>query len=106
MALALSDEAAVAAGRCAKHLFLTSNAAACEGRRIEALITEGIVEGRITASMRGTGGFGYDPLFEIPHLGRTFAEMAVEAKNRLSHRYRALVEMRELLIRLSFARER
>jgi XTP/dITP diphosphohydrolase len=50
----------------------------------------GVVEGRIALRIRGTGGFGYDPIF-IPHDGdgRTFGEMAEEEKNALSHRARA-----------------
>ncbi len=50
----------------------------------------GVVEGRIAHSIRGTGGFGYDPIF-IPDEGdgRTFGEMTEEEKNALSHRARA-----------------
>jgi len=49
---------------------------------------EGIVDGMITEHRRGSGGFGYDPVFEVG--GRTFAEMTPEEKNELSHRARAL----------------
>lgn len=66
---------------------------------LDALVTEGMARGIITASLRGRTGFGYDPLFEVPDRGKTFAEIPLEDKNRISHRYRALVEMRELLIR-------
>jgi XTP/dITP diphosphohydrolase len=69
-------------------------------------VTDGIIEGRITKGRRGESGFGYDPVFEIPKLGKTLAEIGLEAKNRMSHRYRALVEMRELLIRTGLAPER
>ena len=51
---------------------------------------EGKVEGFITEKPRGQGGFGYDPLFLYPPLGRTFAELSLREKNRVSHRYRAL----------------
>ena len=46
-----------------------------------------IVKGR--ESLRGEGGFGYDPVFLIPSLGRTLAELSAEEKNSLSHRGRA-----------------
>jgi XTP/dITP diphosphohydrolase len=51
---------------------------------------DGLVEGQITAGPRGTGGFGYDPLFWLPELGKTMAEIDLETKQRLSHRGRAL----------------
>jgi XTP/dITP diphosphohydrolase len=50
---------------------------------------EGVVEGVIGAAPRGTGGFGYDPLFLYPPLGCTFGELSPEAKHRVSHRGRA-----------------
>ncbi len=50
------------------------------------LDAEGTVEGRILREARGTNGFGYDPLFLLPDLGRTAAELAPEAKNAVSHR--------------------
>jgi XTP/dITP diphosphohydrolase len=72
----------------------------------DSLVTEGIIEGRIAPHRRGESGFGYDPVFEIPRLGKTLAEIGIDAKNRMSHRYRALIEMRELLIQTGLARER
>jgi XTP/dITP diphosphohydrolase len=54
-----------------------------EGREIFA---EGACEGEIADGPRGRGGFGYDPLFLVPRLGRTFGELAEEEKNRLSAR--------------------
>ena len=60
--------------------------------------TEGSVEGIITFRKKGREGFGYDPIFFYPYLGKTFAELDIEAKNRLSHRYVALMEMRDYLI--------
>ncbi|EWG99253.1 nucleoside-triphosphate diphosphatase [Halomonas sp. BC04] len=47
-------------------------------------------EGEILTAPRGDGGFGYDPLFWLPSLGRSVAELSAEEKNRLSHRGRAL----------------
>ena len=77
-----------------------------EGHPPDALVGVGIIEGRITESKRGTAGFGYDPVFEVPSMGQTLAEMGLEEKNRISHRYRALVETRELLVRWGLASER
>lgn len=52
----------------------------------EPLIAEGHWHGEITDIGHGTGGFGYDPYFFLPALGRTAAELTAEEKNRLSHR--------------------
>jgi XTP/dITP diphosphohydrolase len=49
----------------------------------------GAAPGRITEAPRGSGGFGYDPVFEDAELGRTFAELNAEEKNQRSHRGRA-----------------
>jgi XTP/dITP diphosphohydrolase len=51
---------------------------------------DGTVEGQIVAEPRGAGGFGYDPLFWLPELNKTMAEIDLETKQRLSHRGRAL----------------
>jgi len=59
-----------------------------------ALIYEGRVEGVILEEPRGEGGFGYDPLFYYPLLDRTFAELTPDEKNRVSHRGKALEELR------------
>jgi XTP/dITP diphosphohydrolase len=50
----------------------------------------GTVEGVILRAPHGTGGFGYDPLFHLPELDSTMAEITLEAKLTLSHRGRAL----------------
>jgi len=63
----------------------------------EVKFFEGKVEGFITEKPRGQGGFGYDPLFLYPPLGRTFAELSLREKNRVSHRYRALSKFRGYL---------
>lgn len=60
-------------------------------------VFEGEVTGRIRDSETGAAGFGYDPVFEIPELGRTFAELSEPDKNRLSHRGRALALVRGML---------
>ena len=59
----------------------------------EPLITYGRCDGEILTEYRGTGGFGYDPLFLSKDLGVTFAEADAESKNRVSHRARAIQEM-------------
>lgn len=50
---------------------------------------EGMVEGEIALVPKGQNGFGYDPVFYYPPFGKTFAELSVEEKNRVSHRARA-----------------
>ena len=65
-----------------------------------ATTVEGVVEGRITEAPRGTHGFGYDPIFLYPALGRTTAELPPEEKHRISHRGRAARAAREVLVRL------
>jgi XTP/dITP diphosphohydrolase len=56
-------------------------------------LVEGICSGVIIEEERGSGGFGYDPLFLVPHLGKTFAELSTEEKNRISHRGKALQQV-------------
>ncbi len=57
-----------------------------------ALTWEGRCDGEITTERRGESGFGYDPVFFSPELGRTFAEVSMEEKGRVSHRGRAMAE--------------
>jgi len=59
----------------------------------QPLIAEGEWHGEILREARGAGGFGYDPLFLIPVLGKTGAELALEEKNRISHRGKALAQL-------------
>ena len=58
---------------------------------------EGAVEGMILDAPRGTGGFGYDPLFYLPALDRTMAELDLETKHTLSHRGRAIAALLPML---------
>jgi XTP/dITP diphosphohydrolase len=53
------------------------------------------VNGVIGYEPRGNFGFGYDPLFVVPELGRTFAELSPEQKNQLSHRANALAVLKD-----------
>lgn len=57
------------------------------------LIAEGVWEGRLLRAPRGSGGFGYDPIFLDPDSGRSAAELAPEQKNRISHRGQALARL-------------
>jgi len=61
------------------------------------LQTEGLVQGIITEDPKGNKGFGYDPVFFIPDLNKTFAELEEEEKNKISHRGLALQNLRKLL---------
>ncbi len=63
----------------------------------QPLIAEAEWHGEILEAPRGNGGFGYDPLFLIPELGKTGAELSPEDKNALSHRGRALAMLVERL---------
>jgi len=65
------------------------------------LTAEGTVSGEILAAPRGTGGFGYDPLFLIPQLQSTMAEISLEQKHTLSHRGRAFRALLPQLKRLA-----
>jgi XTP/dITP diphosphohydrolase len=58
---------------------------------------DGIVEGTIRHERTGTGGFGYDPIFQPDGFDITFAEMSLEEKNKLSHRARAVEKLVEFL---------
>jgi XTP/dITP diphosphohydrolase len=59
----------------------------------EPLIAEAQWPGAIITQPRGEGGFGYDPLFLLPELGRTAAELPPDEKNRISHRGQAMREL-------------
>jgi XTP/dITP diphosphohydrolase len=77
----------------------TSAVAVAQGGMI-VFETEAGVEGRIAEAMRGGNGFGYDPLFFYPPLGRTFGELPREEKDRVSHRGQSFARLREFLSRL------
>src|SRR5215468_9020885 len=63
-------------------------------------VTDGRCHGTIISEYRGTGGFGYDPLFLIPEYHRTFGELSATVKHALSHRGRAMLQLRPALRRL------
>ncbi len=58
---------------------------------------EGRLDGKIAYKLRGTGGFGYDPIFFIPEDACTLAEMPSYEKNKISHRFKALQQIKEIL---------
>ena len=60
-------------------------------------LTEGICEGEIIPEERGTGGFGYDPIFLLSESGKTMAELSMDEKNRLSHRAKAVMKAKAIL---------
>ncbi|MCH8041968.1 MAG: XTP/dITP diphosphatase [Nitrospinae bacterium] len=75
--------------------FRTAVAIAEPSSQVE--VVEGVLDGRITESPSGTEGFGYDPVFLVPELGKTLAQLTLEQKNRISHRARALAKAKEVL---------
>jgi XTP/dITP diphosphohydrolase len=72
-------------------------ALARDGELIECF--EGVVEGAIVELPRGTGGFGYDPVFQPAGLAQTFGEIVPEKKNRISHRANAIRLLRAALLK-------
>ena len=64
----------------------------------EELWAEGHIDGVISETIIGDSGFGYDPVFFVPHIGKTFAELSSDEKNKISHRGIALQKLRKILI--------
>ena len=62
-------------------------------------LVEGVLHGRIATHGSGDHGFGYDPVFVVPDLGKTLAELTLDQKNRISHRGQALVKAKAVLKR-------
>lgn len=75
--------------------FVCAVAIADEGRIVKLIKAD--CRGRIAFKTKGRHGFGYDPLFLIPKYNRTFGEMGLKAKDRMSHRSKALKKAREFL---------
>ncbi len=65
---------------------------------------EGACEGRVATAPRGSGGFGYDPIFFVPAYGKTMAQLPLVVKNRISHRARAFAAARPYVKQLSVRR--
>ncbi len=79
------------------HYHATIAIADTEGR---VQFAEADCHGEIIPEQRGTNGFGYDPVFFIPALGRTMAELSMDEKNRLSHRALAIQKAKPILLQL------
>ena len=69
----------------------------------ETVLVEGTCEGRIAHEPHGENGFGYDPIFLLPQLGKTMAELPASEKNRISHRAKALQSAKKVLREMSEA---
>jgi len=69
----------------------------------DVALCNGECHGFISFEPKGDNGFGYDPLFYFPELGKTIAELTTEGKDRISHRARASMKVPEILSRPSFA---
>ncbi|NLD87033.1 MAG: RdgB/HAM1 family non-canonical purine NTP pyrophosphatase [Clostridiales bacterium] len=70
---------------------------ACVLGKNRSFTLRGECEGEITFERRGEAGFGYDPVFYVPSMGKTYSEMTSEEKNSISHRGRALLGLEEKL---------
>ncbi len=96
--LLLSELAKVEDRERRAHFTCAVAVAAPSGRILN--LYEGTCEGRIAGAPRGTGGFGYDPVFIPLGYGQTFGELSSEIKDSISHRARALAGTRRFLLKL------
>lgn len=72
-------------------------AIACAMPNGEIITKRGTIEGFIGHEITGSNGFGYDPIFWIPEFNNTLAQLSLDQKNKISHRGKALMEMKEEL---------
>jgi XTP/dITP diphosphohydrolase len=79
--------------RTARFLTVAAIALPSDGIRV----AQGTLDGAIAEEASGTLGFGYDPVFLIPALGKTLAQLSADQKNTISHRAKAFLKMREIL---------
>ncbi|MGH7147810.1 MAG: XTP/dITP diphosphatase [Blastocatellia bacterium] len=79
--------------RTARFLTVAAVALPSDGIRV----ARGTLEGVIAEEASGTSGFGYDPVFLIPELGKTLAQLSADHKNTISHRAKAFAKVREIL---------
>ncbi len=84
--------------RTARFLTVAAIALPSDGIRV----AQGILEGEIAEEASGTLGFGYDPLFLIPELGKTLAQLSANEKNTVSHRAKAFIQAKALLREMEF----
>lgn len=92
---AIIDQLAEAKGKERSARFVC--AIACVMPDGETFTTRGTIEGEIGYKIEGTEGFGYDPIFYVPEFGCTTAQLTPEQKNKVSHRGKALEEMKKIL---------
>ena len=85
-----------AEGEARSARFVCAIAAVLPGK--EEKVVRATIEGQIAKEIKGEEGFGYDPIFYVPELGCTTAELSMEQKNKISHRGKALAKMKEMLI--------
>lgn len=77
--------------------FITVMALSDPSGKVE--VVEGLLPGRITEHFQGTQGFGYDPVFFVPEMGKTLAELSPGKKNQISHRAKAFKKVKEILLK-------
>ena len=92
---AIIDQLADAKGDERSARFVCAIAAAFPDGSVK--ITRATIEGRIGYEICGDGGFGYDPIFFVPELNKTSAQISAEEKNMISHRGKALRAMKEII---------
>lgn len=80
-----------------KARFRTAIALLLNGETTTEMLFEGIVDGEIISERRGGEGFGYDPIFQPDGYDKTFAELGLDIKNKISHRARAVQKLVEYL---------
>ena len=80
--------------------FLTVAAIALPSGRVR--VAQGVLDGMIAEEASGTLGFGYDPVFFVPALGKTLAQLSADQKNTISHRAKAFTQAKDLLREMEF----
>ena len=93
----LREMAALTGDQRAAYYVSTAVLANPEGKVVAEVA--GKCHGVIVSERRGTGGFGYDPLFLVPEYGKTFGELPPEVKAQMSHRARAFEQLRPIVVR-------
>lgn len=84
--------------RTARFLTVAAIALPSDGVRV----AQGLLDGVIAEEASGTLGFGYDPVFFVPELGKTLAQLPADHKNRISHRAKAFMQAKDLLQEMEF----
>ncbi len=84
--------------RTARFLTVAAIALPSDGVRV----AQGLLDGVIAEKASGALGFGYDPVFFVPELGKTLAQLSADHKNRISHRAKAFMQAKDLLQEMEF----